>query len=214
MAVTPLTCADVEARDLDAGYLAGRLSPDEAAAYEAHYFACERCWAALWLASEARAALAPVASAGAAPAVAPRLAPRHRARRRFWGLASAATLLLAAGTLQFLSSRGQGGSEAAVLRGPADSISVRAAIADDTLSASWASVPDADRYRVRLFGAEGEVLAERETADTAVTIAVESLDASARTGARYWQMLALDRLRRPLSRSPLTPASPPGSPPP
>jgi Putative zinc-finger len=200
VAATLLTCADVEARDLDAGYLAGRLSPEEAAAYEAHYFGCDRCWATLRLASEARAALA---------VGAPAVVHRRWRRRHIWGLASAATLLLVAGTVQFLSSRRPIGSEAAVLRGPADSISVHSAAAEGTLSASWASVPDADRYRVRLFDAQGEVLLERETADTALTISLDSLTALPRSGARYWQVLALDRLLRPLSRSPLTPASPP-----
>lgn len=212
MAATLLTCADVEARDLDAGYLAGRLSPDEAAAYEAHYFGCERCWAALRLASETRAALALGGSGVGAPAVVPRRAPRRWSRRNIWGLASAATLLLVAGTVQFLSSRRALESEAALLRGPADSIAVRAAAAEGTLSAFWGRVGDADRYRVRLFGGDGQVLIERETTDTTLTISLESLDASARTGVRYWQVLALDRLRRPLSRSPLTPTSPPPPP--
>ncbi len=35
----------------------------------------------------------------------------------------------------------------------------------------WSSVPNADRYRVRLFDAEGTVIWEHETGDTAVALA-------------------------------------------
>ena len=41
----------------------------------------------------------------------------------------------------------------------------------DSLTAlTWSSVPRADRYHVRLFGADGEVLWERETGDTSIAV--------------------------------------------
>ncbi|MBM4189071.1 MAG: zf-HC2 domain-containing protein, partial [Gemmatimonadetes bacterium] len=39
-----LTCDRVDREDLDTRYLAGTLSEADAAAFEAHFFECERCW--------------------------------------------------------------------------------------------------------------------------------------------------------------------------
>ena len=40
-----ITCELVDERELDSRYLSGRLTDDEASAFEAHYFGCDRYWA-------------------------------------------------------------------------------------------------------------------------------------------------------------------------
>jgi hypothetical protein len=199
MSVAPLTCADVEARDLESAYLADRLSPDDASAYESHYFACDRCWTSLRLATEARAAFA-------APFAAPRPAHRWRA----WGLASAATLVIAVGGVML--GRRDAPVADGTLRGPVAVLTIHSSLVGDTLAVVWTAPPDADRYRVRLFRADGVVLVEREIGDTSLSIPLASLDPAARSAALYWQVQAFDRMRLPLAGSalvPTAPASPP-----
>lgn len=203
MPVTDLTCENVESRDLEAQYLADRLPPDLAERYEAHYFSCDQCWRTLQSSAEARAALF--------------LLGRSRPRRpwRAWGLASAATLVVAVGAGVLF--RGAPSDAASTLRGSADSLALRASAVGGALTITWHAVPGAERYRVRLHRADGDVVLERESAETKFSIPVESLPATARTRARrvtdatellYWQVQAFDRVREPLLRSPLTPASP------
>jgi hypothetical protein len=193
MPALPIICADVEARDLEAHYLAGRLQAADIEAYEAHYFGCDRCWRSLKRATEARAAFTLV---------------RPRARWRSWGLASAATLVLAVGTSLFLSrdplDREQG---LATFRGATDSIAIRSSSESGVLEVSWGRVADAERYRVRLYRADGGVVAERETVDTTLALPLDSIDATARSGALYWQVQAFDRVRQPLVGSKLTPVT-------
>ncbi len=87
--VRELACAEIEARDLMSGYLAGRLSEEDAEAFEKHYFGCEKCWAELKAGTEIRAALAGQSGADATK------------RRRVWTdwrlLAAAAAVVLAIG---------------------------------------------------------------------------------------------------------------------
>src|SRR3990172_1011859 len=58
-----LTCDQVDERDLEAAYVAGRLTERHAEAYEAHIFACDRCWAVLQAAQAVAAARPPALSA-------------------------------------------------------------------------------------------------------------------------------------------------------
>src|SRR5687768_12760419 len=51
-----ISCTRVEEEDLDARYLAGTLSDEEAEAFEEHYFACDRCWSNVQLGRDIRAA--------------------------------------------------------------------------------------------------------------------------------------------------------------
>jgi CHAT domain-containing protein len=55
--VKDLDCQYVEEHELVTSYLAGRLSEDEAEAFEKHYFGCEKCWAEVRAGNEIRAAL-------------------------------------------------------------------------------------------------------------------------------------------------------------
>lgn len=212
-----LTCADVEARDLEAAYLADRLSPDDALAYEAHYFGCERCWAALRLATEARAAFAAESateshvSRGASGFAAQPARPRSR-RSLAWGLAAAAVLVVAVG-IQVLDAPGDAGflneeTPETALRGTATVLELRPSVVSDSLSVVWSAYPDADRYRVRLYRADGSVLFDREISDTTITVPNAALEPTSTPGPLYWQVHVLDRTRSTLSRSALTPALP------
>lgn len=53
-----LDCNAVEEQDLVSRYVGRKLSPEEAEAFEEHYFGCDRCWAEVQAATEVRAALA------------------------------------------------------------------------------------------------------------------------------------------------------------
>ena len=184
MPETTLTCAQVEKGDYEARYLANRLSPDEAAAYEAHYFGCESCWSSLRRATEVRAALATRARGGA--------------RWVRWSLPAAA-VLAAVAVWQF--SNRDPDQPAVVLRGAADSLALTIAASADSVRAAWPPQPEADVYRVRGFAADGVLLWSSETRDTAI--------AAARRGAVRVDVTALDRARTVVAQSPLQPTDPP-----
>ncbi|MDH5234224.1 MAG: hypothetical protein OEW77_04640 [Gemmatimonadota bacterium] len=186
-----LDCDEVDARDVAAGYLARRLTADTAAAYEEHFIGCGRCWPALQRAMETRAAFGILGTG---------------VNRRAWGLAAAAVLVVAAGA--GLWSLREPAATIVAMRGGTDALEVHASAELGALTASWSPVVGAERYLVRLHGAAGDALVERETSDTVITVAVDSLDPALRTGAMFWQVQAIDRLRQPLRRSPLTAASP------
>ena len=195
---TILTCAEVDERDLEAAYLSRRLSPEVVAAYEAHYFGCDRCWRALQRATETRSAFGV------------RGASEARSRWPPLGLAAAAVLVIAIGA--GLWTRREPPPALVAMLGPGEAFVVRAAAIEGTLSAFWSPVPGAERYRVRLHGAAGDALLEREIADTVVAVPVDSLEPGVRDGALFWQVQAFDRLRQPLRRSALTVARPPSPP--
>jgi hypothetical protein len=185
-----LTCDQVDERDLEAGYLAGRLTEDEGVAYEAHVFACDRCWSRL------QAALAVSAAA------------RSRTRRLRWPvpLAAAAALaaLLASGW--WLTRRQPAGPEP--LRGDTDSLVVLPRVDTAGVLVSFGRVTGADRYHVRLFSEAGTLMAERESADTAVRLPLQPGPGP----ALLVQVTALDALSEPLASSRLIPvdrSSPP-----
>lgn len=198
MPVNALTCADVEARDLQARYVAGTLPAAEAVEYEAHYFECDACWPSLQRATELRAAFAM-----------PTLPPARRARP--WRLAAAAVLVIAVGTGVLLRAPAPAPGSRPALRGASDALTLRASTDARATNVSWDSVPEADSYLVRLYRADGDLVFERETAVTAFVLSADSVPRRAVTDTLYWQVLALDRLRQTLARSPLTAAPPPAS---
>ena len=55
-----LDCVFVEENDFVSRYVAEKLSPEEAEAFEQHYFGCERCWGEVRQATEVRATLSKV----------------------------------------------------------------------------------------------------------------------------------------------------------
>lgn len=190
-----LTCAAVDERDLEAGYLSRRLSPEVEVAYEAHYFGCDRCWRALQRATEMRSAFGVRGADG------------ERSRWPPLGLAAAALLVIAIGA--GLWSRREPLPTIVAMRGPGEALVVRAIATENTLTVTWSPIADAELYRVRLHGPAGDALFEREVADTLVAVQVDAIEASARGGVLLWQVQAIDRLRQPLRRSALTAARPP-----
>lgn len=181
-----LTCDQVDERDLEAAYIAGRLPDSDAEAYEAHVFACDRCWAVLQTAQAVAAARHPALSA------------QRPGLPRWLALAAGITALVA-GTWWVSATRQPLAPEA--LRGVEDSIAVQLEATDAGLALRFGAFPGADRYRIRVFSPTGELLAERETPDTTLEV---SLDREPPT-ALLIEVTALDLLREPLASSGLVP---------
>jgi hypothetical protein len=183
MHMPDLTCAEVDDRDLESGYLAGRLTAEEAEAYEAHYFGCERCWRTL------ETALAVRSARGA-----------RRAPFGVWALAAAAIAVLAVGAGWWATRSPAPPVDA--LRGGGEAPAVRMHETPAGLAVAWAPHARADRYRVRVFSADGGLLLERLTEDTAVVFAPPP-------GAAFLDLTVLDALRAVVSGSGLVPVAPP-----
>lgn len=201
MSLNEITCDLVDEGDLDTRYLAGRLSPEEAEAFEAHFFGCERCWGLVQQGLAVRSAFdadLPVRS----PAV-PARAPRAT-RPWWWGIAAAAVAAVGLGLWQITQREPRLTED--VFRGEAAGFAVATAADSASLNAWWPRVADADVYRVRLYEADGQMALERETTDTSVAVPVGSVAISRDTGM-FWEVQALDRLRNPVARSDLTRAA-------
>ncbi len=195
----PITCEMVDQRELDRLYVAGRLGEDEAAAFEAHYFGCDRCWALVKGGAGVRAALA--GTAAQAPAI----------RRRSWvrPLATAAALAIVVfGTWRLVDPTESDAPDA--IRGPADSIAVATGSAAGRWTAAWPSVAEPGSYQVRLFTADGRLILTRDMSDTTLSLPADSLTGVAGGGTLFLEVQRLDMLRRPVARSPLIALRPPG----
>jgi len=147
-----------------ARYLAGRLTDDEAEAFEAHYFGCDRCWAEVRTARELRAALAPGAAVGAP------------SRRPWVPLAAAAALLAALGTWMLVRPTG---GERVFRAGGGDELEVTLSPREGDVGVSWSPAPGARAYRVRVVTADGALVTEQERAAPPVTLGKEHLPATA-----------------------------------
>jgi hypothetical protein len=190
-----LTCEQVDEQDLEAAYLAGRLAEPAAEAFEAHLFACDRCWD---LVQTARA----VAGASSHR--------RAAVGRRRWRLGVLAPLAAAAGIATVLLVRwplagGTGGPDSGALRGGGDALPVTAAVRGRQMTAAWPRVAGAEVYQLRLYAPDGGVLLQSETLDTLTVLVLDSSPLVGQVGTVYWQVQALDPLRQPLARSALTP---------
>jgi hypothetical protein len=130
--------------------------------------------------------------------------PLPRRRAGSWvPIAVAASVAVAAVfAWRAVESRRTGGGPA--VRGVADSLSVRTTAGATGWQAVWAPATGAASYRLRLYDADGRVLLERDRADTIVTVARDSIAALERGAPIYFEVEALDALRRPLVRTPLT----------
>lgn len=202
MSTNGITCELVDERDLDTRYLAGRLNPEEAEGFEAHFFGCERCWALVQQGLEVRSALAPDARASHAQHEA---SVPLRIRRGWWGLAAAAVLaVVMLGTWWTGQQPGSGAVED-VLRGGEVPFPVTASVSETALQAAWPRVANADLYRVRLYAADGTLAAQRELVDTSIVLRRDSIPLPRQANA-FWEVQALDHLRQPVARSNLTKA--------
>jgi hypothetical protein len=194
-----LTCELVDQRELDRRYVAGELEEEEAAAFEEHFFGCDRCWGLVRAGAGVRAA-----PARRVPAAAP-------ARRAWWKpLALAAGL----GVLAFGASRlaDPGNTvDPNALRGGEDGVAVAIQLSGGRWQVAWSPVPGAASYRVRVFTEAGGLVITRELGDTALKLPADSLTALAQGGVLYLEVQGADALRRQLARSPLTPLLPPGA---
>ncbi|MGZ8397595.1 MAG: zf-HC2 domain-containing protein [Gemmatimonadales bacterium] len=207
MGTNGITCELVDERDLDTRYIAGRLNPEEAEGFEAHFFACERCWALVQQGVEVRSALSPDPGASHSQREASGF---RRTGRGWWGLAAAAAVAaVMLGTWWTGQPSGLGPAED-VLRGGEVPFLVTSSGTDAALQATWPRLPDADLYRVRLYASDGSLVGAWEVADTAIALERESLPLPPGTAA-FWQVQALDRLRNPIAGSELTRAVLPSS---
>lgn len=211
MEPTRITHERVEQEDLDTRYLAGTLSEEEADAFEEHYFSCDECWSAVQLGLGVRAAETPekadtrgaplkVQRTGVAPST---IAPR---RRQWMPVAlAAAVAIMAFGLWQWNDNPRMRPADDA-LRGPTDSIRAVASVRGRALVLSWLATAGADRYGVRLQTRDGTIIVERLTADTSLALSRDSLPAISESEPVYWEVRALDALRRTIARSRLVPA--------
>jgi hypothetical protein len=177
MPESTLSCEQVEAGDYEARYLADRLSPAEAEEYEAHDFGCERCWAALRRARDARAAFAS-AQRGSAPRV------------MRWALPLAAA---AVAVVVWRIVAPSTDAPVTSVRGATSALTLSVVANRDSIHAVWPRRPDVDRYRVRGFTADGALLWSLETTDTSLT--------AVRADAGLVDVAALDRLRVVVAQS-------------
>lgn len=201
-----ITCADADEGDFEARYAAGDLSDDETEAFEAHFFACDRCWMLAQRAIEVRAVESRAANRTMAPArttanITPRNAPRPPdfGSARWLALAAGITLL-AVGTWRVDVWRRPAPATVA-MRGPTDSLHVITQTRGTTLIAIWVRATEASSYRVRLYSAGGTVLHQREVTDTTVSLAAASLPKTAPGAALFWEIQAMNRMRHVIARS-------------
>ena len=165
-----LNCESVAEQGLVERYVSGRLNDDQGLeALEAHLLTCEACR------EEVRVALVVRAELGEQLGQAPgRGADAGRRRLRpglLIGLATAAALVLVLqrGARLGLSPSGahrapaQGAAPTPMPRQPVGAVSTARQV-------QWSGVAGADRYRVRVFNADGDVLWEAQGPDTALSL--------------------------------------------
>ena len=190
-----LNCESVAEQGLVERYVSGRLNEDQGLeALEAHLLTCEACR------EEVRVALVVRAELGEQLGQAPgRRADAGRRRLRpglLIGLAAAAALVLVVrrgGRLELTPNgahRGptQAGAPAPIPRQPIGQVST-------VLEVQWSGFADADRYRVRVFNSDGDLLWEAQGTDTALSLP-DSLhltpgrryywNVAGRTGGDHW----------------------------
>lgn len=204
MNLSEITCDLVDQLELDRRYRAGQLTDAEAAAFESHYFSCDRCWALLERREEVRAGFDAAPSSVPIAPPAQRLGRRSDSRPWAWRvggrvLAAAAAIGVIAIAINRFGLRRRVVDDAT--RGTADSVIVSTGLADGVITATWRPVPGADGYRVRLQDSTGAILADSEVTDTTAGWPVERVPASLRPGTGYWLVEALNQLRRPIARS-------------
>lgn len=217
MKPTQVTCTRVEAEDLDARYLAGALSEEEAEAFEEHYFGCDRCWAVVQLGLDVRAAnvAADSESRGGAPALTidrkrpARIQGAPPSRRRWWPIAVAASVAVLMVAVWQRDDFSRIVTTDDAVRGPGDSLLVVASTRGRTMIVSWPPKPSADRYGVRLQKSDATVIVERIISDTSFAVRSDSLVGVTAGERVFWEVRALDALRRTTARSRLVPTQVP-----
>jgi anti-sigma factor RsiW len=133
-------------------YLAGKLPDKEAEAFEAHFFACERCAEAVEVGEKLRSAFGNVPVRAAAPPA--------RARRTWLPLAAAAAVALCAiGVWQISRPVVDEREQPALRGGSATALVLQVEIGPEKdIMVSWPSYPGASAYEVQVFAADGSVV--------------------------------------------------------
>lgn len=196
MSQAPGVCPHDDRDQLAVEFLAGRLDAARAEAFEEHGYACDSCFEAVELAASVHAALrAPVAA---------RPSPADRTSARAWGWAAAAVLAVAVGYGAYRPVERAAG-EASSLRGREGAFALTVERDAAGMTLRWNAVAGADRYEVRLFGADGEALVERRTGETGWTISAAEIPPGLQGTRGYARVDAIDALGAPVDRSPLVP---------
>jgi hypothetical protein len=158
MTPRPITCELVDELDLDTRYLAGGLGEEDAAAFEAHYLGCDRCWALV------RGGVA--VRVGEASATVPRPAATAPPQLSLPARRPPGLRPVAFGVWRF--STGGAPEAANALRGAEADLLVSAELTATDWRVTWPRVVGAGRYRIRIFTEDGALRLERETGDTVI----------------------------------------------
>jgi hypothetical protein len=181
--------------DAVAAYVAGRLDPSEAEAFEQHFFTCEECWALVQTATAARGSFVeePRSTGAAGP----------RARARWAPLVPAAGLAAAiAGVTLFGVFRTEQVEPAGeVFRGPEGTMALDAEVDETTLRASWAPVAGAAAYELRVYDADGRLLRASEVNAQTLAVDIDVLELGGTPSVAALDVVALDGLGQALLRS-------------
>ncbi len=197
-----MTCEAIDEGDVLERYVTDRLDAEDSERFEAHYFACDRCWGEVQAALEVSAALSPGEQHNAPRAE--RQEVPHRARARAWWrwgppLAAAAVLVVVVGVLR-MGEREPQTDAPAITRGVAASLSLTIVRSDDSIRVTWLAVEGAVRHRVRAFTNDGLVLFAEEPVATSFVTAASFADTLDQV---FLQVEALDRVGAVLATSPL-----------
>jgi hypothetical protein len=199
----PLTCDAVAGEDLVERYADGQLTAAEAERFEAHYFACDRCWGDLRtvLALRSAAPSAPHRSGSPSPRPAgpSRLGWHGAPRRWIVPTAAAAAIVLAVG-LSVLTRGERRENMGSIVRGAESGLSLTIQRAGDSVLLSWPNVEGSVRARVRVYTEDGRLVRTRESPGARVTLdgaLVDTLEAV------FVQVDLFDRIGTLVATSPL-----------
>jgi hypothetical protein len=196
--VREIDCSYVNEHDLVALYLATRLPANDAEAFEAHYFGCERCWQEVRQTGELRSAFGKQFVVIAQP---------PRITRDFWApLAAAAVVAVMAFGLIRLTERPNPSPDSRVFRSASANrldLTVRLGSAGQVIL-EWSPHPDAGRYRVAVFRSDGLPVLKSETSDLRVSLDLGALPPPPAGIAFLGKVEALDTMGQVVAESDLT----------
>lgn len=142
--------------DIPARYLQEKLDGAEAESFEAHYFACERCWSELEIGMAIR------------PPKPARATSRRRPLRVPLAIA-AGLVLVTISALMFIDRPVP--DQAPVYRGgAANTISITTGVEGKRRVLRWNTIPNASAYTVILFDSDGTELQRSATRATVFTL--------------------------------------------
>ena len=189
-----MTCPYDGERETRSLYLAGRLSEADAAAFEAHYFECDRCAEAVEVGTKLRAAFEK------APVVPAAIAPR---RLRAWlPLAAAAAVALLGFGVWRIARRAAVEAAPSVSRAAHEALAVKAARhPDGGVTLTWLPPPSAASYKIEVFGSDGATLWSGESREPRLHIGAGVLPAPGGGSEPRVQVEAYDALGQMVARS-------------